>query len=156
MTAILLERGSTSTYDDGCPELLRGLMGEPSDSEPQRGASEPIKNVNVEEFRESSQIKSCFVGHGVFSECQLCKSTIEAGITYYGCPKEHHGWTATGQELSFHHFMGSCATFDSDIQDHEHPLPGYISRTWAEQAVNPQQEVPDSDLGITELAYRRV
>ena len=96
MTAILLESGSTSPYDYGCPELLRGLVGEPSDSEPKRGASEPIENVNVEEFRDSSQIESCFVGQGVFSECQLCKSTIEAGIRYYGCRKEHHGWTTAG------------------------------------------------------------
>jgi hypothetical protein len=120
---ILLEKGSTSPYGDGFPEFLRRPVEAASDSEPEPGASEPTKDGDDEDFGDPAQIKSCFVGHGVFSACQQCKSTIEAGIIYYGCRKEQNEWTAAGQELSFHHFMGSCVSLDSDIKDDENPFP---------------------------------
>jgi hypothetical protein len=127
-----------------------------TDSEPDIEASEHTKDGEGENFEDPAQIKSCFVGHGVFSGCQRCKSTIEAGIMYYGCHEEQNGWTAACQELSFHHFLGSCVTLGCDSANDEDPFPGYISRTWAEQTVNPQQKSPGSDLGITELAYTQM
>jgi hypothetical protein len=149
MFDILLERGSTSPYDDGCPELLRGPMGGDSDSEEEPGAPEP---GGV----DTNQIKSSFVGYGIFSECQRCKSTIEAGIMHYGCRREPRGWSAACQELTFHHFLGSCMTLDPNSEDCEDLFDHYISKTWAEQAVNPQQKIPGSDNGVSELAYWKV
>ena len=109
----------------------------------------------------------CFVGHGVFSECRKCGSTIEAGIMYYGCRPdgvaddgsfENHGWAAACQEVSFHHFKGSCEPEISDVEDLQQAstFPGYISRSWAKLAVNPQQALPGSDRGVTWSMYRAV
>ena len=123
--------------------------------DPDIEASEPNKDGEIEIFEDPAQIKSCFVGHGVFSACQHCKSTIEAGIMYYGCHKEQSKWTAAGQELSFHHFMGNCVVLAPAFDDDEN-FPGFISRPWAEQALNPHHVIPGSDLGVTELVYGRV
>jgi len=121
-------------------------------SESESGVEEPTLDLAIEWFAP----QNCFVGHGVFSECQRCKSTIEAGIMYYGCHKEKHAWTAACQELSFHHFANGCVSPESDAEAGECQFPGFISRTWARQAIHPQQEVPGSDKGVTETAYREV
>ena len=52
-------------------------------SESESGVLEPTPDLAVEWFAP----QNCFVGHGVFSDCQRCKSTIEADIMYYVCHK---------------------------------------------------------------------
>ena len=121
-----------------------------SEAQSERGASETSMHVVINNLRP----KKWFVGHGVFSECQRCKSTIEVGIMYYGCHLERHGWDAACQELSFHHFAGKCEATNSHTETVEDAFPEYISRSWAEHAGKPLQGVPGSDQGVTELAYR--
>ena len=66
MIGILLENGSTSPYDDGCAEPYRCPVEEDNSPGLECGASEPNVDANEVEFTNSSQIKSCFVGHGIF------------------------------------------------------------------------------------------
>ena len=56
MIDILLANGSTSPYDDGCPELLRGLKQTYNDSDEEHGPSEVSPPEKTEELLDATQI----------------------------------------------------------------------------------------------------